>query len=116
METTLQTLISGLCTNTWNTVAPAKTGTPYAVWQFVGGRTLRYIEGAAADKRNSLIQVSVWASKSSEATALIRSIEDALCTSGAFSVDPQGEALSTYEEDTKLYGAIQRYSITAARS
>lgn len=116
METDLQALIAGVVPTVWQTVAPAKQATPYAVWQLLGGRTLRYVANDGMDKRNALVQVSVWADKSSTATSSIRAIEDALCATSAFVADPQGEAAATYEEDTKLFGAIQRFSITAPRT
>jgi hypothetical protein len=116
MEDDLQALIAGVVPNVWQTVAIGKQPGTYAVWQLVGGRSLRYMANDAMDKRNSLVQVSVWASKSSDARTAIRAIEDALCGTSAFVADPQGEALATYEEDTRLYGAIQRFSITAARA
>jgi hypothetical protein len=46
---------------------------------------------------------------------LARAIEEALCASAAFTAEPHSEAAVTYEEDTKLFGAMQRYSITATR-
>jgi hypothetical protein len=116
MESDLQALIAGVVPKVFQTVAPAaQTGT-YAVWQLVGGRSLRYVANNAMDKRNSLVQVSVWASKSSDARTAIRAIEEALCGSSAFVAEPQGEAIVTFEEDTTLHGALQRYSITAART
>jgi ABC-type transporter lipoprotein component MlaA len=115
METALQALLVAQCERTFQTVAHGQQTRPYVVWQLVGGRTLRYVANDATDKRNSLVQVSVWADTSSEATTLVRAIEDALCTA-SFIAEPQGEALATYEEETKLYGAIQRFSITAART
>jgi hypothetical protein len=116
MEDDLQALIAGVVPDVWQTVAQGKRPGTYAVWQLVGGRSLRYVANDAMDKRNSLVQVSVWASKSSDARTAIRAIEDALCSSAAFVAEPQGEAATTYEEDTKLHGAIQRFSITAPRT
>lgn len=115
METDLQALLLTKCARVWQIVAPAAQARPYVVWQPIGGRTMRYVSNVAADKRNTLVQISVWADSSAAATALIRQIEDALCASAAFVAEPQGEALSTYEEDTKLFGAVQRFSITADR-
>jgi hypothetical protein len=50
-----------------------------------------------------------------QAITLMRDIEDALCASASLTVNPMGEPLSTYEEDTNLYGSLQRFSIYSAR-
>lgn len=116
METDLQALLKLQCARVFQVIAPAGQTRPYVTWQAVGGKTLRDISNTALDKRNTLVQINVWADTSGAATTLIRAIEDAMCASVAFTADPQGEALSTYEEDTKLYGALQRFSIYAART
>jgi hypothetical protein len=116
METDLNTLIAGVVPNVWQTVAIGKQPGTYAVWQRLGGRTLRYVANDGMDKRNSLVQVSVYGAKPGDVSTAIEGIEDALCGTSAFVAEPQGEALATYEEDTRLYGAIQRFSITAART
>jgi hypothetical protein len=115
MESSLQALLVAQCDTVWRGVAPAKQTAPFVTWQEVGGRTLRYVDNTAADKRNTLVQINAWASSSSAAATLIRAIEDALAATTSFVAEVQGEALATYEEDTKLFGAIQRYSITATR-
>jgi hypothetical protein len=96
-------------------VAPSGTAKPFIAWQALGGESLRFLDNAAPDKRNTYMQVSVYSVTRLEALNLIRAAEAALCASHAFIVKPQGEPISTYEEDTTLYGAIQRYSIWAAR-
>jgi hypothetical protein len=115
MEEDIKTLIAGVVPDVWRTVATGKRPGTYAVWQLVGGKSLRYIDNTAMDKRNPLLHVAVWSAKQSDATTAMRSIEEALCAS-TFAAEPQGEAEDDYEEDTKLYGAIQRFSITAART
>lgn len=115
METDLQALLLLHVPRVFPTVAPEKPATPYCVWQLLGGKTLRYLANDAPDKRNSLVQVYVSAPKSSEAIAAIRGIEDALCATTAFVAQPVGEAFASFDEDTKLFGAVQRFSITAPR-
>lgn len=115
MESDLSTLLKTPCPRVFPDVAPASTARPYITWQGIGGATARYTENTAASKRNTLVQINAWSATRAEALTLIRQIEEALCASTAFVVDPQGEALSTYEEDTQLYGCIQRFSIWAAR-
>lgn len=114
LETDLQALLVALCPRVFQTVAVGTPSRPYVVWQAIGGKTLRYVDSTAADKRNTLLQVSVWADKPSDARTLIRAIEDALCA--AMVCDVQGEALASFDEETKFYGVVQRYSITAPRT
>lgn len=115
MESDLETLLKTLCLRVYPDAAPAGAARPYITWQGLGGAVARFVEGSAADKRNTLMQVNVWSATRLEALTLIRQVEDALCASALFVARPQGEPLSTYEEDTKLYGCIQRFSIWAAR-
>lgn len=115
MESDLVALLKTICPRVHSDVAPAGTAKPFIAWQGLGGESVRYFDNTAPDKRNTYVQVSVYATTRLEALALIRQAEEALCASTLFAVDPQGEPLSTYEDDTKLYGAQQRYSIWAAR-
>lgn len=115
MESDLVTLLKAICTRTFPDVAPELTAKPYITWQGIGGESLRFVENTAADKRNTLMQINVWSATRLEALTLIRQIEDALCVTGAFTVKPQGEPLSTMEPDTNLYGCIQRFEIWSIR-
>ena len=82
----------------------------------IGNRDMECANAATAlDKRNSYVQVSVYSLTRAESLAKIRAAEEAMCASAAFTCTPMGEPLATYEPDTKLYGAIQRFSIWAAR-
>jgi hypothetical protein len=115
METDLVTLLKTICPRVHPDVGPEGMARPYVTYQGTGGASLRYIDGTAADKRNTLVQVNVWSATRAEANDLIRQIEDVLCASPLFAVDPQGEAVGMYESDTKLYGSLQRFSIYASR-
>lgn len=115
MEADLSTVLKTVCPRVFPDVAPSGTAKPFMTWQALGGESLRFLDNAAPDKRNTYMQVSVYSTTRLEALNLIRAAEAALCASPAFIVKPQGEPISTYEEDTTLYGAIQRYSIWAAR-
>lgn len=115
MESDLVTLLKSLCARTYPDIAPEETATPYITWQGLGGESLRYVEGSAANRRNTLMQINVWSATRLEALTLIRQIEDALCVSAAFTAKPRGEPMSTYESDTLLYGCIQRYEIWSIR-
>lgn len=115
LETELFDLLKVHCPRVFPDVAPAGTARPYVTWQGLGGRSLRFLDNTAGDKRNTLMQISVWSTTRTEANALIRAIEDAICASGGLIATPEGEPLSTYEPDTQLYGSIQRFSIYSNR-
>lgn len=115
MESDLSTLLKTICVSTFPDVAPSGTAAPFVAWQLLGGETLRALDNTAADKRNSYVQVSVYSTKRMESLELIRAAEDAMCASENFICRPMGEPLTTYEDDTRLYGAMQRFSIWAAR-
>ena len=115
MESDLQTLLAGICPRTFPDVAPSGTVAPWVVWQGLGGDSLRMLDNTAADKRNTLMQISVYSKTRLQALQLIRQIEDAITASMPLIATPLGEPASTYEDDTKLCGSIQRYSIWAAR-
>lgn len=114
-EADLFTLLKAACPRVFPDVAPINTATPYLTWQQLGGANLRFIDNSAPDKRNLLLQVSCWSKTRAEANTLIRQIEDALCASALFVAVPEGEAMSSYESDTLLFGSIQRFSIYATR-
>jgi hypothetical protein len=115
MESDLQTLLKTQCDRVFADVAPVGTAKPYVTWQAIGGRSLRNLDGSASDKRHTVMQVNVWASSRPAANTLIRSIEDAICASTDFITTVEGEPLSTYEPDTPLFGALQRFSIISER-
>ena len=115
MESDLVTLLKTICTRTYPDLAPEGAATPYITWQGIGGESLRYVEGSAANKRNTLMQINVWSTTRLEALTLIRQIEDALCASATFTAKPSGEPLSTFEPDANLYGCIQRFEIWSSR-
>ena len=115
MESELTTLLKTVCLRTFPDVAPPGTAAPFIAWQLLGGESLRFVDSTAPDKRNSYVQVSVYSLTRAESLTKIRAAEEAMCASAAFVCAPMGEPLATYEPDTKLYGAIQRFSIWAAR-
>lgn len=109
MESDLTALLKTICPRVFPDIAPAGTVTPYVTWQGIGGASLRMLDGTAGDKRNTYMQISVWAKTRAESLALIRSAESSICA--AMIAQPEGEPVSTYEFDTLLYGCIQRFSI-----
>lgn len=76
---------------------------------------MRYADNEPMDKRYPLVQINAWADTRIQSLSIIRQIEDALCASVVFIAFPQGEPASIYEDDTKLYGSIQRFTLWASR-
>lgn len=115
MEASLNALLREKCPRVFADVAEEKTPAPYVVWQGLGGESLGFLDNTAGDKRNTLMQVSVWAASRIQATTMCREIEDAMRASSAFIASPQGEPYSTHEPDTKLHGSVQRFLIWSQR-
>lgn len=91
------------------------TAVPYVTWQGVGGQTLRSLDNIAGDKRNTVVMVKAWTYRRTDTLTLIRAIEEAVCALTDLIVIPQNEPMSVYENDTKLFGSIQYFSIWGAR-
>jgi len=115
LESSLVTALKTVCPRVYPDLAPINTATPYVTWQGIGGASIRFIDNAAGDKRNVLVQVNVWSTTRAEALSLARAIEDALCAAADMQADPMGEPISIYEDETQLYGCHQRISIWATR-
>ena len=84
MEADLTTLLKTVCPRVFPDVAPALTVKPFMTWQVLGGESLRFLDNAAPDKRNTYMQVSVYSTTRLEALALVRAAEAALCGSATF--------------------------------
>lgn len=118
IEATLTTALQALCPRVSPDVAPLGTARPYVTYQGIGGRSLRWLDKSAADKRHTHFQINVWADTRAAALLLIRAIEDALCAATAFSAMPYGEPRSVTEElpdEQLLYGCIQDFDIYSLR-
>lgn len=115
IETQLYGTLAALCPRTFPDFAPVGTQRPYITWQVIGGLSLRYVDNAAADKRNSIVQVNVWADTRLQAAALARQIEDALCAASLFTATPQGEPISDFDADVPVYGTQQDFDIYSTR-
>jgi hypothetical protein len=115
MEADLQALLLTACPRVYPDVAPSGAGKPWVTWQSLGGESLGFLDNTAADKRNCLMQINCWATTRMQSIQIIRDIETLMRATPAFIATPSGEASSVYENDTLLYGSIQRYEIYATR-
>ena len=115
MEADLTTLLKTLCPRVHPDVAPTTTTLPYVTYQAIGGRSLRWLDRSASDKRHTLLQINVWAGTRAAANALMRQIEDAMCASTDFTAWPNAEPISAHEDAPDVYGCIQDYTIYSER-
>lgn len=115
MESELHTLLLTKCPRVFPDIAPSGTVKPFVTWQGIGGESLGFLDNTAADKRKTLLQINAWAATRLQSLALIRDVETAMRGSVAFMASPQGEPMSTYEQDTQLYGCVQRFEIVSTR-
>jgi hypothetical protein len=115
MEAALFALLKTQCDRVFPDIAPEETALPYVTFQGIGGVSMRNMDNTTGNKRNTLMQISVWSASRIASLDMVRSIEDALCASTNFIAVPQGEPLSMYEEDPEIYGCLQRFSIWANR-
>lgn len=104
----LAQLVSG---RVYPDVAPAGTVRPYLTYQQVGGDALNFLDGATPGKRNARIQINAWADSRLVASQLSEQAEDALRAAAGLQPEVLGARASIYEEDTKLRGARQDFSV-----
>lgn len=116
MEANLVTALKTLCPRVFPDVAPYETQLPYVTFQHIGGTPWRYLDNAAADKRHTMVQINTWAATRAEALSLCRQIEEALCSSSAFTAQPDSEPIGDLDDDGDHRGCIQDFSIWAART
>jgi len=115
IESNLQALLMTLCPRVRADVAEVGLAAPYVVWQAIGGPSINALDNSLPGQRRVYMQVSVWAKSRQEADTLSRAAEAAMRAAPHFIATPSGEAMSTHEPDTKLYGSIQRFSIWGNR-
>lgn len=117
MESDLTALLKTLTPRVFPDFAPAGTVAPYITYQHIGGRPLRWLDGSAADKRHTLLQINVWTATRAASLLLIRQVEEAMCASAAFTARPAAEPTSEAEEGAMppLYGSMQDFDIYSLR-
>lgn len=114
LESDLVTLLKTLCPRVFPDVAPTDTQRPYITWQQIGGDVITQINGLP-DKRNAMVQINCWAERRADANALALAVEAALVAATVFVARPVSALVADHDEDTDLRGAMQDFSIWAAR-
>lgn len=84
---------------------------PFGIYQQVGGPSLWFLENVVADARGARMQIEVWSRTRLEAAALSRQIEQAMAAANWLACRPEGAAVALYEEQQKIYGARQDFTI-----
>lgn len=115
LDADITAVLKTQCTQTFPDFAPAGTALPWVTWQAIGGHALRWLDGTAADKRHTTVQISVWSASRLQTSALIRAIEDALCAATTFTARPVAEPVSDADEALGYYGATQDFSLYSLR-
>lgn len=115
IESDLYTALKAVCPSVYPDFAPVSTTRPYVTYQSIGGDVLNPIGNDIPSKRNTVVQVNVWANTRLEANTLSQSIESALRTSSAFIARPQSAAIDDFDADIPVYCSIQDFSIWGNR-
>lgn len=117
LEDALLSVLRAHCPRVFPVTAPFGTSTPYLVFQRIGGRSVRFLNNTAGDKRNVTVQITVWDDDPDTAFRLIHAIEDALCAAAPLLVaEPKAEPMDAFDDTGALYGAQQDFSIWGQRS
>ncbi|MFM2465150.1 DUF3168 domain-containing protein [Paraburkholderia sp. RL17-368-BIF-A] len=90
-------------------VAPAGVARPYIVYQGVGGQDETTFDGSDS-LQNRRVQVVAWSTTADEADLINKQVRAALSGEPVLGV-PIGAPVDDYEDDTKLYGTRQDFSI-----
>ncbi|WP_321919311.1 DUF3168 domain-containing protein [Paraburkholderia tropica] len=90
-------------------VAPSTAVKPYIVYQGVGGVDETTLDGVDT-LQNCRMQVAVWATTRAEAATLIQQVRAAMTAAPVLGT-PIGAPVPVYEDDTKLFGSRQDYSL-----
>lgn len=115
IEAQLTTALQALCPRVFPDFAPVATARPYVTYQFIGGKSIRFVDNTTGNKRNSRVQINAWCDTRLESLSLIRSIEDALCAATVFTATPEAEPVTDFDADIPVYGAIQDFLIHSTR-
>lgn len=112
VETLLYSALKSLVSNhVYRDIAPAEvTALPRITFQQVGGEAINFLIGVPSKKR-ARIQVNCWDDRRDDVMALARQVEDTMRTATGLQATVLGAASAVYEDETKLFGSIQDFSV-----
>ena len=112
VESDLYDTLKGLVGNrVFPDFAPFTTARPFITYQQIGGGVIRPLGGEVPHKKNARMQINIWADNRASASSISAQVEDALRVASVFVAKPESALNSMYEEDLKIYGAAQDFSI-----
>ena len=114
LESDLYTVLAAVQPAVYPDVAPPGAAVPYITWQQVGGDVVRPVDGLP-DKRNAVVQINCWAATRDQANAMALAVEAALVAATVFQARPVAAFMAAFDDDVELRGAMQDFSIWAAR-
>ncbi len=121
LEADLMTVLTPVCERGSPDVASMSTTMPFWTYQAIGGRSLRWLDSSASDKRHTLLQINVWGATRTGVNALAREIEDAMCAATVFKAWPDAEPISTHDDlplpdaPDGVFGTIQDFNVYSTR-
>lgn len=116
LEASLYDLLSPLVSGrVYPDVAPTNTARPYITYQQIGGESPWFVGRALPSKRNAEVQVNVWGTTRSAASALALQVESTLVAATSIDAHPVGALVADYDDDLGLYGTRQDFSVWADR-
>lgn len=104
----LKTLVANRVYPDPQTTPPAR---PYIMWQQVSGEAINYVDPTLPGLRNARIQINIWADTRLQVVTLMRQVEDAMRLSAPLQTTVIGAAASLFEDDPRLFGAMQDFSV-----
>jgi hypothetical protein len=111
MEVEVFGALKGLVENrVYPDIAPVGTDKPYITYQQIGGQGINFLDLAMPGKKNSWVQVNVWAESRLSAAAITSQVEQALRSTATLQATVLSAPTAIHEPDTKLYGAMQDFS------
>jgi len=115
LESDLFAIVSAVCPRTFPDHAPFDTQRPFVIWNQMGGQVINPIAREVPDKRNAFVQITVWSDTRAEAVTVSQQIEAALIQATQFQAKPYSAIVATSDEELGIRGAMQDFSIWAAR-
>jgi Protein of unknown function (DUF3168) len=112
VEASIYTALKSLVNNrVYRDIAPQTViALPRITFQQVGGDAVNFLDPTVPSKKNARFQVNCWGERRDDVMALARDVEDTLRAYTVLQATVLGAPVALYEEETRLYGAMQDYS------
>ncbi len=112
VESSIFDALKGLVANrVYPDIGPELVTKPYITYQQIGGQGVNFVDTTVPSKKNARFQINCWADTRAVAGALGRQIEDTMRAVTALQVTVLGAPVATYDEETKLRGTRQDFSV-----